>query len=91
MRQREWQNRNPRGNLNRGDSNKEENTPGRKGRQQQKEGAIMTPLEQFKQELKDSNPEELDIEDYSVFSHPVMSSKEKFYTEKFRILPCDFM
>jgi hypothetical protein len=48
-------------------------------------------LDRFKQEIKGANPDELDIDDYSAFSHPLMSSKEKFYTEKFKIEPCDFV
>lgn len=57
MRQRDFQNKNPRGNMNmaRGDSNREE-YPGANKKVKNAE-LLQTPLEQFKQELKDINPE----------------------------------
>lgn len=64
--------------------------PGAKRRAGPMEPVPTTLLDRFKDELKGANPDELDLEDYSVFNHPLMSCKEKFYTEKFRIEPCDF-
>lgn len=76
MRQREFQNKNSRGNMVRGDSAREDYPQSRFNKKKNKDPQeYVSALELFKQELKEANPEELDIEDYSVFSHPIMSSK----------------
>lgn len=33
----------------------------------------------------------LNLDDYSVFSHPLYSYKEKYYKEKFKITPSEFL
>jgi 5'-3' exonuclease len=49
------------------------------------------PLTSFKEEVKLMSSQETNLENYSVFSHDIYNYKEKYYREKFRIEPRQFM
>ena len=49
------------------------------------------PLQSFKEEVKKLTSSENNLENYSVFSHTLYNYKEKYYREKLKIQPKDFV
>lgn len=55
------------------------------------EAPFVDVLTSFKNEAKGLISQETNLENYSIFSHDIFDYKEKYYREKFRITPEDFM